>query len=413
MQNAAADSPSGTLERQTLFAPHQRNGREIRYRCPNLLVSARGTVFAFPSEKVAGIADETKANFVLRRSVDDGRTWGEREALRAEDNPRVTCGYAASVADAETGRVCVFFRQGVVILPEDIDGAWPERWRAEHPDEAAALCRKLAPEVDPGLYLISTDDEGETWSEPVPLGNTLHPINPVTGEQRPFGPQWVGVQLRHGPHEGRLVLPGRGLSKGAPFDLFAYAHNYVIFSDDHGATWQAGGWTQTGTGEACLAETADGVLYVSSRNESLRLRGFRAWDRSYDGGETFPESGYDPALPEPHCQASMVRFDDPAGTHSGILFCNPAVPSETPSHYDHEKRRRLTVRLSRDGCRTWPIGRVVEPGSAGYSALAVAADGAILCAYETLTETSYSGTIELARFDIDWLTGQAETSDDH
>ena len=44
-------------------------------------------------------------------------------------------------------------------------------------------------------------------------------------------------------------------------------------------------------------------------------------------------------------------------------------------------------------------------GPAGYSAVAAAPDGGVLCAFETLTEKSYSGTILLARFDLDWLEG--------
>jgi sialidase-1 len=280
----------------------------------------------------------------------------------------------------------------------------------EHPDQAEALKRNLAPHVEPGLYLMWSDDEGEHWSDLAPLRDTLHVVNPVTGEKRRFGPQWVGVQLRYGLHKGRLVVPGRGFVKGEPFDLFAYAHNYVAYSDDHGATWHPGGLTQSGTGEACLVEAADGRLYVNSRNESLRARGYRAWDRSSDSGQTFLASGYDLALPEPHCQASMVRYSGPPTDRSRILFCNPAVHSDTPSHYDIEGRRMLTVRLSHDECHTWSVGRVVCEGGAGYSALAVAKDKTILCAYETIAEMDgqkdYTGEIVLARFDIAWLCGE-------
>ncbi len=86
-----------------------------------------------------------------------------------------------------------------------------------------------------------------------------------------------------------------------------------------------------------------------------------------------------------------------------ILFCNPAVYSSTTTHYDHAARRNLTVRLSEDDGRTWPVGRTVCEGPAGYSALAVAQEGAILCAYETLTDKGFSGTIMLARFNLEWL----------
>ena len=401
-------SPKPSIEYQTVFRRHQRGPWDCQYRSPNLLVSKAGTVFCFPSEKVNSIADAAKSNLVLRRSLDGGRRWLDTEVLRSDEDPRVSCGYNAGVADLETGRTMVFYSVGVVIQGQDIGGQWPEKWKAEHPEEAAALRRRLAPHVETGRYLIWTDDEGETWSDPQRVGDALHVVNPVTGEKRPFGPQWVGIQLRYGSHKGRLVLPGRGLSKGAPFGLFAYAHNYVVYSDDHGRTWHPGGLTQTGTGEACLVQEVDGTLYVNSRNESLRSRGYRAWDRSIDGGQTFATSGYDTQLPEPHCQASMVRYSGPPKDRSRALFCNPAVYSDTPSHYDVEGRRNLTVRVSYDECRTWPVGRTVCPGGAGYSALVVADDGMVLCLYETLHEVDgrkeYTGDLVLARFNLSWLT---------
>jgi hypothetical protein len=40
---------------------------------------------------------------------------------------------------------------------------------------------------------------------------------------------------------------------------------------------------------------------------------------------------------------------------------------------------------------------------AGYSALAVAQDGTMLCAFETAAEKGYTGTIMVARFDLGWL----------
>ncbi|HOF86541.1 MAG TPA: sialidase family protein [Armatimonadota bacterium] len=379
-------------EAQPLFRRTLRQGWECRYRIPNLIVSKRGTVFALPEERVNGLADEAKRHLVLRRSLDHGHTWTAMNVLYADDHPRVSHGYSGGVADLDTGRVFVFFRVSVVIGPDDIGGVWPEPWEIEHPAEATALRAKLAPHVQTGLHLIWTDDEGESWSAPRPLDDALHVTNPVTGELRPFWPQFTGIQLRRGAHRGRLVIPGRGVSHTVPFALYAYGHNYVVYSDDHGVTWQPGGLTQNGTGEACLIEQSDGTLYVNSRNESLRCRGYRAWDRSDDGGATFTVSGYDLALPEPHCAASLSRLPD-----GGILFCNPAVHSATPTVYDHAARHHLTVRLSYDDARTWPVARTLCAGRAGYSALAVAHDGAILCAYETLTADSYTGDIMLVR----------------
>jgi len=398
------------FEQQTLFSGHRRGQWMCQYRAPNLLVSRAGTVFAFPHASLDGIADHAKGELVYRRSFDHGQTWTDTTQLRSDENPRIGFGFNSGVADLETGGVLVFFSVNVVIQPKDIGGQWVEQWVNEHPQEAADLRKRLAPNVDHGLYLISTDDEGETWSEPQPMHDTLHIVHPMTGEKRRFGPQWTGTQLRYGAHKGRLILPGRGMTRAEPFDLSAYSHNYVVYSDDHGRTWQPGGLAQNGTGEACLVEEIDGTVYLNSRNESLRGRGYRAWDRSHDGGSTFVESGYDLQLPEPHCQASMVRFSGPEEGGSRVLFCNPAVWSGVPSHYDIEGRRNLTVYLSYDECRTWPVARTVCAGGAGYSAIAVANNGDILCLYETIGPVGdrlhYTGELVLARFNLEWLRAE-------
>jgi len=60
----------------------------------------------------------------------------------------------------------------------------------------------------------------------------------------------------------------------------------------------------------------------------------------------------------------------------------------------------MTIRLSYDQCRTWPVAKVLDPGYSGYSDLAVTGDHTILCLYET----EGCRAITLARFNLEWLT---------
>ena len=73
-------------------------------------------------------------------------------------------------------------------------------------------------------------------------------------------------------------------------------------------------------------------------------------------------------------------------------------------------RKRLAIKLSRDDGRTWPVSKVLEPGPAGYSALARLADGTILCLYECdiVNHMCDDRYLRLARFDLGWLEA-AET----
>src|SRR5690606_36815942 len=118
----------------------------------------------------------------------------------------------------------------------------------------------------------------------------------------------------NGPRAGRLVVPcdhsyddPQGEVRGGPYEYGAHA----IYSDDHGRTWQLGGVIRPKVNECQVVELADGngTLLMNMRSYFGRAR--RTHALSYDGGEswTFPEDA--PALVEPVCQASILRYSWP------------------------------------------------------------------------------------------------------
>jgi sialidase-1 len=84
------------------------------------------------------------------------------------------------------------------------------------------------------------------------------------------------------------------------------------------------------------------------------------------------------------CQASILRLP---GENGGVLFSNPAST----------KREKLTVRLSRDEGKTWPLAKVLHPGPAAYSCLTVLPGGEVGCLYERGEKQPYE-EITFARF---------------
>ena len=166
-------------------------------------------------------------------------------------------------------------------------------------------------------------------------------------------------------------------------------HSHIIYSDDHGATWQIGGVVDIGTNECTVAELEDGSLYINCRNYVGGKR--RAVARSVDEGQAFGPLEWDDTLVEPICQASLEQLAD-----GQLLFANPAST----------ERERLTVRLSPDGGHSWPVGRILHPGPSAYSDLAVLPDGSICCLYERGDSHPYE-TLTLARFSLPWLTEAA------
>jgi sialidase-1 len=65
----------------------------------------------------------------------------------------------------------------------------------------------------------------------------------------------------------------------------------------------------------------------------------------------------------------------------------------------------MTVRLSEDAGKTWPISRELHAGPSAYSCLVELPDGNVGCLYEAGEKDSYE-KIVFARFTLDWLRGK-------
>jgi sialidase-1 len=320
------------------------------YRIPAIVSTDAGTLLAFCEGRKANGADAGDIDMVLRRSTDRGKTWGPLSVVHEEgDTAKITIGNPAPVVDRSTGAVWLPF------------------------------CRD-----NDRVFVTHSDDDGHTWAEPVEItANVKRP----DWDWYATGPG-NGIQLTNGPHADRLVVPCDHRVGGDKTPWRAGGHSHVIYSNDHGATWQLGGVTGESMNECAVAELADGSLLLNMR--SYRGKNRRGVARSSDGGLTWTEPVEDPALIEPVCQASMIRLLDDNGKSGPLLFSNPAGKS----------REKMTVRLSGDGGRSWPISRTVYAGSAAYSSLVELDDGSIGLLYE---RDGYS-QITFERFTLDWLT---------
>jgi sialidase-1 len=166
--------------------------------------------------------------------------------------------------------------------------------------------------------------------------------------------------------------------------------SHVIYSDDHGATWKRGGVVGDNTNECQAVELAGGTVLINMRSYHGKNR--RAIARSSDGGETWSEITLDPALIEPVCQASLLRYPRGKKNESVLLFSNPAST----------KREKLTIRLSLDGGATWPISRELHAGPAAYSCLTPLPRNQVGCLYECGETNAYT-RITFSRFGLNWL----------
>jgi sialidase-1 len=223
------------------------------------------------------------------------------------------------------------------------------------------------------VLVTSSRDDGRTWAAP----------RIITGSVKKPGWRWyatgpgVGFRLARGLHSGRLVIScdHRENVDGRPV-MFSH----VFFIDDHGRSWSLGGTVDRHTDECQVVELADGALLINMRNHWGRdggrpdRGGMRAIARSRDGGATSSPLEFDANLIEPVCHASLIGVPHPGRpTDVVLVFTNPA---------SRTARRALTVRVSVDGGRTWPVTIPVDAGPAAYSCLTPLPEGRVGLLYE-------------------------------
>lgn len=329
------------------------------YRIPSLITTPKGTVLAFVEGRKDSAADHGHIEILLRRSFDEGKTWTPvqlvlRDGTNALNNP-------TAVVDRDTGIVWLFLIR-------------TSTTKYKNDDEIAKARDRVS-----DLWLLHSNDEGATWSVPQDVTKSVN--RPEWNRIYP-GPG-VGIQLRN----KRLVIPCNHFIGDVAFD-------HVMYSDDHGKTWRLGGSTEGKTDESQVVELADGTLLLNIRN--YREKGHRGLSMSRDGGLTWSPVTSDPALIEPVCQASLIRYSvTPRFTKNRLLFSNPASPTE---------RIKLTVRMSYDEGKSWPVANLLNAGPSGYSCLTVLHHMRIGCLYER-GEHSSSEKVTFARFSLAWLTG--------
>lgn len=271
-------------------------------------------------------------------------------------------------------------------------------FRGEEP--CGSIChgeRRVFRQLDTSfLHIIESRDNGRTWSDP-------RDLNPqVKAEWMKFvgaGPG-TGIQLREGPHRGRLIYPVYYSSESAR----AYSSG-AIYSDDHGRTWKRGASVNDGRifhgapitardaddpmsnlGECQITELPGGRLRIFLRNPE-QPRTAAAY--SDDGGESWYGVAHQEALPDPECQSHVLRIRH--GDRDAWLFSNPE---------DEHSRVRGVIKYSSDGTETWEASRLLEPGEFAYSCMAQLPDGQIGILYEGDDLTQY-----FAKFPVEWVLG--------
>ncbi len=358
-KSARAQTPFFT--QQDLFTSYQE-GYSI-FRIPTLIVAPDGTLLAF-CEGRSSISDSGYIEIVLKRSSDGGATWSPLQVV-ASDTPNAI-GSPCPVVNPTTGEILLL-----------MTGSYNED--TEY-DIANGTARGTA-----RVYISKSSDNGVSWFDYVDITDST---KLKTWGAYATGPG-IGIQL----NSGRLIIP-------CHHNVVPNTTNesHLIYSDDQGATWEIGGTLSPYLNESQVVELVDGSVMINMRND-YGVSNNRKIAMSTDGGLNWSNVVSDPTLIEPQCQASILRYSrqDRDGQPNLLLFSNPAST----------QREKMTVRISYDEGKTWPVSKLIYGGAAAYSCLTVLPDKTIGCLYERGVDGAAPGDayarITFANFSLDWI----------
>lgn len=417
----------------------------VSYRIPSLLRTQSGVLIAGADQRTAIANDSPNhINFVIRRSLDDGATWEDLQTVISSpgEGPKgASVIDSLLVEDRSTGRIVVLidhfpggvgqpnsalgtgFNDAGRLLLTDDDGdehelqedgqvlrgdGTPTEYRVETDGTVLLSGEKqgniwdstshppLRPLLSCYLWMVTSDDDGETWSDPVDITPQVkQPWMRFLGTS-----PGSGIQIEKGPYAGRLVMPVYyNREENITFSAA------VVYSDDGGTTWCLGGspndereidgqtvhsrtlsYDAASLHESTVFEAENGELVLLMRNQNSSGRVARS--RSSDGGQTWGPVDFDPQLTEIFSQPNAVALSTERGR--GVVFANASqlLPF----------RGCGVLRLSYDDGRTWPHNRVFNPRHYVYQSMAQLSDGSI----GLLWEREWHG-IYFTRIPLSWL----------
>lgn len=364
--NALSDNASTAMQvvvvdSSIVYEPDTGDAAKDGYasmRIPALIRTQKGTLLAFCEGRLGSSSDWTPMNLLLRRSLDDGKTWKPAQIIAPKG-------------------------QGPTSNPTPILSADGTIHLLYQRDYARA-------------YYTKSTDEGKTWSKAIDITSTVDQIKGTYPWNVLAPGPGHGIQLKN----GRLLAPIWLANSPVLGAKRKHGPSCVatIYSDDLGKTWKMGTLVADNSpaiknpNESVLAELNDGRVIINIRSGSKRH--LRAVATSPDGISQWSQPVFDTALFDPVCMAGMIRWTPPARLFNKKVNRQAKKTTDTwlafsnPDSRDIAKhpRKNLTLKLSPDGGKTWPVAQVINPGASGYSDLAQDQKGNIYCLYETNTK---------------------------
>ncbi|WP_373811559.1 sialidase family protein [Porphyromonas loveana] len=322
---------------EALFVPGDDGSRN--YRIPAILRTHNGTLIAVADKRKYNQGDLPEdIDIVLRRSEDGGETWSPAQTVIQGQGRGLGYGDAALV-QTHNGRILMFFVGGI--------GMWQST--AEQPIRT---------------YLCESTDDGRTWSTPRDITPSL------------FGAECSDEVRRH--FLASFVASGQGLVLPNGRILFAAAmrennngfvlHNYILYSDDDGATWQVSDKAFARGDEAKLSLLPDGRILLSVRNQGGQEEGQRFFAISEDSGHSWTRTRTFEGIPDNGCNGAVLQVE-----HHGrklMLHSLPGHPTKRVDGviyvYDHDKSKWSHPLLINGGMSAYSDMTMIDKDTLAY-----------------------------------------------
>lgn len=324
------------------------------YRIPGITITDKGTLITVYDVRYKHSGDlPANIDVGMNRSTDGGKTWQPMKNIMDMGIPHENNGVGdpAILFDPITKKIWVA-------------ALWSKGNRSIAGSEPG-----LSPDTTGQFVLVSSDDDGVTWSQPVSITSQVK--NPIWHLY--FNGPGNGIAMQNGTLVFASQYWDESKKPGMP-------HSSIIYSDDHGKTWKSGIGAKSNTTEAQVVETTPGTLMLNMRDN----RGsFRSVATTKDFGKSWTEhaTSYN-ALQDPVCMASIIKAKvNVKGQQKEVLFFSN-VNSSTA-------RINMTIRASLDLGETWLSANELlldERRLFGYSALTKIDDNTIGLIYEGLRE---------------------------
>ena len=318
------------------------------YRIPGIITTNKGTLIGVYDIRYKNSTDlPGNIDVGMSRSIDGGNTWQPMKIIVDMGAPHENNGVGdpAILFDPVTKKIWVA-------------ALWSKGYRS-----IAGSMPGLSPDTTGQLVVVSSDDDGLTWTKPKSITEQVK--NPI----------WH--LFFNGPGNGIAMKDGKIVFAAQYWDENKLPWSTLIYSADHGVSWK-GKLTgpKSNTTESQLVETTPGKLMLNMRDNR---GGFRSVATSSNMGNDWVEhfSSYN-MLPDPVCMGSLIKATvNLKGQKKEVLFfSNPNTPY---GRFD------ITVKASLDFGESWKSGNqllIDQRKCFGYSALTSINDGTIGILYE-------------------------------